>query len=457
MPGKQTPAQRFLARFNQWMSGATPAVKAEGEKAVDAWLKRHGQTRLDIPSILKQAVADNAAAQPPPPPSDPRDTQPHPFEDPRLSPADVVHDIVRSYVIMGRHELVASTLWALHAHIYTDFEISPRLAAVSEFPRSGKSTLRKVLRLLVQRPNEETLGSGSAIYEFLDEGPGTVMLDEFDNVEPDARPLLRQIYNMGFEKGAKIGRKIAGKRKVYKIYAPMMVCGIEGFLIPTSLERTIVIDMQKAKTKPARRFDSRDVVDLNNAYSYVHHFFKHTKLACDPELPPGLGFDRLADNWRPLIAVADACGPAWGKLARETALEFVRREKAAQPYVRIIRHGLLIFSIPDVAIIKSVDFNKALLRLDIPDARWHSYRGANGGQRAHPITLNEQAMLLEQSGIRSHTIWPNGRGPGKKSIRGYTLAEFEAAGRKWDVEAPATEAPDLKRLLLASNMVTDDE
>src|SRR5262249_10239262 len=152
-----------------------------------------------------QAAADDIASRPPPPPSDPRDTQPHPFEDPSFSPADAVHEMLRCYVIAGRHELVAGTLWALHTHVYTEFEMSPRLAVVSERSESGKSTLRKVLARLVRRPNPEVLSSGAAIYKYLDEGPGTVVFDEVDNLQSDARPLLRQIYNLGYEKQAAIG------------------------------------------------------------------------------------------------------------------------------------------------------------------------------------------------------------------------------------------------------------
>jgi hypothetical protein len=35
---------------------------------MDAWLKQHGKSRSDIPSILAQAALDDAAAAPPPPP-----------------------------------------------------------------------------------------------------------------------------------------------------------------------------------------------------------------------------------------------------------------------------------------------------------------------------------------------------------------------------------------------------
>src|SRR5215510_13172741 len=115
---------------------------------MDAWLKQHQKTRADIPSILAQAVADDAAAQPPPPPSDPRDGAPHPFEDPTFTPAGLVEGIVAKYVTMGEHERVIYTLWIILTHVYERFTIAPRIALTSEEENSGKTILVEIARLL---------------------------------------------------------------------------------------------------------------------------------------------------------------------------------------------------------------------------------------------------------------------------------------------------------------------
>jgi len=41
--------------------------------------------------------------------------------------------------------------------------------------------------------------------------------------------------------------------------------------------------------------------------------------AADPETPAALG-DREADNWRPLLAIADTAGGLWPKIARKAAI-----------------------------------------------------------------------------------------------------------------------------------------
>src|SRR5262249_8227374 len=163
-----------------------------------------GKTRADIPKILAQAAADDAAQASMPPPSDPRDAQPHPFEDPAFTPAGLVHGIVGKYLSMDWYVQVIYSLWIVFTHVYTQFEIAPRLVMVSEGPDSGKTTARKVASHLVYRPNEEALGTAAAIREYLDQGPGTILLDELDYLDADARRQSMRLWNLGHERGAKI-------------------------------------------------------------------------------------------------------------------------------------------------------------------------------------------------------------------------------------------------------------
>src|SRR5262245_10747939 len=134
-----TPAQRFHNIFKRWTGGATEAERNTAKKKMDEWLARNGKTRADISSIVAQAVADDAAANPPPPP-DPRAAAPHPFEDPRFTPASLVEGIVAKYVAMSPHALVIFSLWVCLTHVYNRFGVAPRIALTSEGPDSGKTT-----------------------------------------------------------------------------------------------------------------------------------------------------------------------------------------------------------------------------------------------------------------------------------------------------------------------------
>jgi hypothetical protein len=220
---------------------------------MDAWLKRHAKTRTDIPLIVAEAVADDAASQPPSPQPDPRATE-NPLDDPQFTPAGLVEVILAEYVTMNEHAAVIYSLWICLTHVYLLFSVAPRVALVSEEPDSGKTTALEVARNLVLRPNPETLGSGPAITDFLDLGPGTVLLDELDQVDAEGRRRLQQIWNMGHKRGAKISLKIGGQRKLIDIYAPMLAAGVGSFLAPTQKSRTFNLEMAPytAETKPKR-------------------------------------------------------------------------------------------------------------------------------------------------------------------------------------------------------------
>ena len=223
---KKTLAQKFAAIFARFTSGATAEERATGERMMDAWLKRNSKTRMDIPSILAQAVADDAAAQPPPPPSDPRDAASNPFDSPEITPADLVEEIVAQYVWMPPHAATIFVLMICFTHVYTRFRIAPRVALVSENPNSGKSTALEVARCLVFRPNQETLGTGAAVADFLNEGPCTVLLDELDQVDAEARRRLQLLWKFRHIRKASYGMMVGGRRTPISLHAPVFAAGI---------------------------------------------------------------------------------------------------------------------------------------------------------------------------------------------------------------------------------------
>ena len=447
---KKTPAQTFAAIFARFTAGSTEHERATGEKAMDQWLKRRGKSRIDIPQILAQAVADDAASQPPPPPSDPRDTKLHPFEDPAFTPFGLVHGIVGKYLTMEWYVQVIYSLWIVFTHVYTQFEIAPRLAMVSEGPDSGKSTARKVASHLVYRPNAEALGTAAAIREYLDQGPGTILLDELDYLDADARRQLLKLWNLGHERGAKISLMVKGKRKLVDIHAPILGAGIGDIFERTQESRTFRLDMEPytEETKPERRYDSSDVADLNAVYTFLRNWARTVKLNLKPNTT-GL-IRRFADNACGLLAVADACGPEVAKLARDAVMVFSDREKAEQPHFLIVKHGLAIFDAAGLDqasdVMSTVLMNRELRLLDLPDARWSRYRGAGGMAYPHPMTVPEQAALFRRkpNKIASFSHWPKGkRLPGMSSTKVYRRGDLEAALRRHEA-AQERAAPRLR-------------
>jgi len=230
---------------------------------------------------------------------------------------------------------------------------------------------------------------------------------------------------------------VKGRRKLVDIHAPILGAGIGDVLERTQESRTFRLDMEPytEETKPERRYNSGHVADLDLVYTYLRNWARTVRLNPDPDTT-GL-IRRFADNARGLLALADACGPDWSKLARDAIMVFSDREKAEQPHLLIIKHGLAIFDAAGLDqaadVMSTVLFNRELRLLDLPDARWSRYRGAGGMAYPHPITVPEQAALLRRkpNAVTSKSHWPAGkRVPGMSSSKVYRRGDFEAAWRK---------------------------
>jgi hypothetical protein len=423
---KKTSAETFAGIFNRFMSGSTEHERKEGERAMDAWLKRHRKKRIDIQPILAQAAADEAARQPQAAQPDPRDSAQHPYDDPRFTPAGVVYGLTEMYLAMEPHVRVIYTLYIIATHIYPRFRIIPRLALVSEQPDSGKTVALDVAKCMMLRSNPDVLSTGAAVVDFIDEGPGTIGLDEIDLLDAEAQKYVLLLWNVGHKRGATRALMVKGRRVRRKLSCPMMAAGLGSFLKAAQLTRTFVLEMQRytEETKPELEFDDEHTGDLDIVYSYLSQWAPKAKLKLNPAMPPRV-IARDADNARVLLSVADACGTEWGRRAREAIVFLLEKAKTERPQIVFIRHGLAIFDMLEISAIKGTRFHQELKRLDLPDARWTRYRGPSGMDVAHPITPDERAKLAAMVGIVSKKVNP----PGSKQFRGYTRAQFEEADR----------------------------
>jgi hypothetical protein len=85
------------------------------------------------------------------------------------------------------------------------------------------------------------------------------MLDEVDHLDADGWRKLRQIWNLGHQRGRQISLKVAGRRKLLDIYCRMLAAGVGSFLGETQQSRTFVLEMEPytATTKPEREWSHK--------------------------------------------------------------------------------------------------------------------------------------------------------------------------------------------------------
>jgi hypothetical protein len=150
-------------------------------------------------------------------------------------------------------------------------------------------------------------------------------------------------------------------------------------------------------------------------------------LANKPPIPERLTRGQC-DNWRPLIAVADACGPQIGELAREIA---VRMCQDLDEDFEV----LLLRDIRDLFDLKHEDRLPSALIIEnlnlLPHGLWSDWRGKHDTDTPRPMTQGVMAKLLAPFGIRPATIWPLRRTADTKSSRGYHRHQLEDAWARY--------------------------
>jgi len=388
----------------------------EGERnaawrKLDALLKRLGKSWNDLPELLRDDVTSAST----PPQSDPRDAVPsNPFDLPGApTPADTVRAMLEDYVALDPHEYVAATLWVIHTHVFDQFMVTPRLLLRSPVRNCGKTTLLDVVSRLVARPEKSDSITAAAIYYAVNSAKRTLLLDEADNLELSARAVLRAVLNAGHRRGGAVTRMLQGRSRRFEVFAPIALASIGSLTLPL-MSRSIVLRMRRHDgARSLHRYDDADVEKLDIVYTHVHHWVQRAALNRDPEMPTELR-DRRADNWRPLIAIADACGPVWSALAREAAVSFAHRDRDDEDVaVTLLHHVRQVFDARAVERLASSFIVADLLDLD---EMWSEWRGVRGDERPRKLTQGALAVLLRPFNIRPHKFWPANRQPTSKSI-----------------------------------------
>jgi hypothetical protein len=157
--------------------------------------------------------------------------------------------------------------------------------------------------------------------------------------------------------------------------------------------------------------------------------------AAEPDMPAGLN-DRAADNWRPLLAIAELIGGRRPQAARRAAQILNGAAEAEESAAGIVLLADIrdLFRERGVDRLSSAEIVEALVKLE--ERPWPEWR------RGQPLTAAGLARLLRPFGIRPRPMdW---RGAHPKGTRGYAHTDFaDAWGRDLPVEAqPAQPSSD---------------
>jgi hypothetical protein len=138
----------------------------------------------------------------------------------------------------------------------------------------------------------------------------------------------------------------------------------------------------------------------------------------DPKVPEVLN-DRAADNWRPLLAIADLAGGDWPERAREASCVLSGEAPDDAINVELLKDIRLAFG--DADAIRSADLVAKLA--EDPERPWADWK------HGRALSQKQLGRLLFKFGITSETVDI----PGLKSAKGYRRTRFE---EPWEAYCP---------------------
>lgn len=345
-----------------------------------------------------------------------------PWEHP-VDGAQVLHEVSATftrYLWLPPGAADVFALFTAHAHAFTAFLHTPRLNLFSPEKRCGKTVALDVLASLTPRSLRTENITPAVLFRLVESCKPTLLLDEVDTYLNEAEE-LRGLLNAGHKRGA-MALRCEGENNIvrgFSAFAPAALAGI-GALPGTLHDRSIVVKLTRAKPGEVKaQFDSRHInaeTELcRKLAKWCQDNFSRLE-ECDPALPEA-AFNRLADNWRPLFAVAEVTGGDWPRRAADAFAKLTSDDDLdAQGIGATLLADIAgIFAATGEDKLPSAKLVSALV--EIEGRPWAEF-----GKAQKPISPNQLAKQLRRFGVAPCTIRV-----GDETAKGYALSDFTDA------------------------------
>jgi putative DNA primase/helicase len=339
---------------------------------------------------------------------------PHPVDGATL--LDQMAATVRRHVVLGETEAAAVALWVIATHAFDAFSIFPRLFVTAPERGCGKTTLLDVLSCLVGRPLAASSIKAAALFRTIETAQPTLLLDEADAyVRSDED--LRSVLDSGHSRRGSVIRCVGDDHepRQFSTWAPVALAAI-GHLPGTIEDRSIRIGMRRRRPDEkveSLRLDRAEHLERLACMAARWAADHAARLAtADPAIPAGI-VNRAADNWRPLLAVADLAGGGWPERGRGAAIGLsLNGEETVSAKVLLLADLRSLFDREPNGVLFT---REVLAALHQDETRpWPEWKNGK------PITDRQLAALLKEFKIVPRTVRRAAH-----TEKGYRLEWFE--------------------------------
>jgi hypothetical protein len=325
---------------------------------------------------------------------------------------------IQRYVVLGGAEADAAALWALSVHAFDAFPIFPRLFVTAPEKQCGKSTLLDVIGYLVPRKEAVDNITAAALFRFIEAARPTLLLDEADSYARDNED-LRGVLDSGHRRNGGVIRTVGDDHEPrrFSTWAPVALAAI-GHLPGTVEDRSIKIAMRRRRhdehveqLRDGRTEQLEKLARMAARWATDH---AAALSAADPAMPAGI-VNRAADNWRPLLAVADLAVGPWPERARNVALALsANGDQAESAKVLLLGDLRALFGREPSGVLFTREILTALHKDETRP--WPELKNGK------PITDRQLAALLKDFGLVPKTVRR-----GSETEKGYRLDWFADA------------------------------
>lgn len=324
------------------------------------------------------------------------------------------------FIALPPYADVALVLWVLHTHAHDASDVSPILVLSSPEKRCGKTTTLGLLQRLVPRPLLASNISTAALFRVVEDAHPTLLVDEADSFLAE-REELRGILNSGhLRTSARVVRTVGEdfEPRAFSTWAPKAIALIGR--VPGTLEdRGIVLLLRRrAPHEVVERLRLDRGAEFEPLRQQAARWAKDNAAALralDPEVPAQL-HDRAADNWRPLLSIAERLGGDWPQRAGHAALVLSGEvdEAEAAPSVQLLADLRSVFGEKNADRLGSSEIVRDLT--DREDRPWSEWKAGK------PLTQTQLARLLKPFGVQPRTMRL-----GEGTARGYFREDLDDA------------------------------
>jgi hypothetical protein len=260
----------------------------------------------------------------------------------------------------------------------------------------------------------------ATVFRVIESVRPTLIIDEADTFVPE-NDALKGVLNSGHSRPTAFILRSVGENfepRKFSTWAPIVIAGI-GKLPDTLTDRSVVIRMRRKNAServlPLDEVARAALVEVGRKIVRWARDNREGLVRSKPVMPQAFD-NRLADNWRPLLAIADVAGGEWPTIARTAALIFCADAAREDDDVKV---SLL----SDIRRVFEENERRQLFSETICEAL-AAFEGRPWGEwkQGKPITKNALARLLKSFDVSSGSIRI-----GSDTGKGYRVADFQEA------------------------------